>query len=61
VVTDGSLLAFVQHQRGNSHLCVIGSDGTGYRQLTTGAVIDDEPNWLPGDPPTIVFIRSEPR
>jgi serine/threonine-protein kinase len=59
---DGSLIAFVQHQRGNSHICVIASDGTdSYRQLTAGAVFDDEPNWLPTDPPTIVFIRSEPR
>jgi Tol biopolymer transport system component len=42
---DGTELVFAAGNPHTSHLYVVGIDGTGIRQLTTGAVTDESPDW----------------
>jgi Tol biopolymer transport system component len=44
---DGSQLVFVRWQGARSHLWLIGSDGTGLRQLTRGPRSQRAPAWQP--------------
>jgi Tol biopolymer transport system component len=42
---DGTKLVFAAGNPQTSHLYIVGIDGTGIRQLTTGAVTDESPDW----------------
>lgn len=44
---DGNALAFVSDRDGNHHVFVAAADGSGLRQLTTGACDDLAPAWSP--------------
>jgi Tol biopolymer transport system component len=42
---DGTNLVFAAGNPQTSHLYIVGIDGAGIRQLTTGAVTDESPDW----------------
>ena len=56
---DGSRLAFTNNTEGDPvrHVFVVGADGSGLLQLTTGAETDESPAWSP-DGQKLVFQRS---
>jgi Tol biopolymer transport system component len=44
---DGSTIVFARRARESSNLYVVGSDGKGLRQLTSGTSSDTQPDWSP--------------
>lgn len=44
---DGSSVAFVSERAGSKDIFVIGVDGRGLRQVTSGPAADDSPSWSP--------------
>ena len=44
---DGRFLAFFRTANGQQDLWVVGTDGSGLRQLTNDAAIDRRPRWSP--------------
>ncbi|UMP03460.1 DPP IV N-terminal domain-containing protein [Amycolatopsis sp. EV170708-02-1] len=44
---DGSSIAFVSERTGSKDIFVIGVDGRGLRQVTSGPAADDSPSWSP--------------
>ncbi|MFI5561625.1 VWA domain-containing protein [Amycolatopsis japonica] len=44
---DGSSVAFVSERTGSKDIFVIGVDGRGLRQVTSGPAADDSPSWSP--------------
>ncbi|MBB5857590.1 VWA domain-containing protein [Amycolatopsis umgeniensis] len=58
---DGSSVAFVSERTGSKDLFVIGVDGRGLRQVTSGPAADDSPSWSP-DGSRLVFssTREDP-
>jgi Tol biopolymer transport system component len=53
----GQHVAFASLRSGTSHIYVMRADGTGTRQVTSGAQNDDHPSWSP-DGKRIVFARE---
>jgi hypothetical protein len=56
---DHTLIAYTRRDRsGLPHLFVIGTDGTGNRQLTRGrGYADSGPLWTPGDSSDVAYTR----
>ncbi|MGY6653783.1 DPP IV N-terminal domain-containing protein [Amycolatopsis sp. TRM77291] len=44
---DGSSVAFVSERTGSKDIFVIGVDGRGLRQVTSGPAVEDSPSWSP--------------
>lgn len=55
---DGETIAFHSYRDGNYHIWSIKKDGTGLKQLTTGAFDDREPVWTP-DGAEIIFSSDK--
>jgi hypothetical protein len=56
---DGRRLLCTQRlSSGAAHVCVVGIDGEGLRELTTGDSVDSSPAWVPGRPDLVVFQSS---
>lgn len=53
---DGNLVAFVSNRKGNNDIWLIGADGSGLIQVTSGAEDDREPRWA-ADGQSLVFTR----
>ncbi len=58
---DGLSVAFASERTGSRNLFVIGVDGRGLRQVTSGPAVDDSPSWSP-DGTRLVFssTRDDP-
>ncbi|GAB3740825.1 VWA domain-containing protein [Amycolatopsis oliviviridis] len=54
---DGSSVAFVSERTGSKDIFVIGVDGRGLRQVTSGPAADDSPSWSP-DGGRLVFSST---
>jgi len=50
----GRLAMSIQH-RGGSTIAVMGSDGSGFAEVTQGESVDDSPHWYPNEENRIVF------
>ena len=54
---DATRIAFSSRRDGETHIYVMGADGTGARRITNTARADDHPSWSP-DGKRIVFARE---
>lgn len=52
------LACTVRGKDGQSHIALLGSDGTGVRQLTEGDALDSTPCWVPGSSRIIFETRA---
>jgi dipeptidyl aminopeptidase/acylaminoacyl peptidase len=53
----GGSIAFACLSGSSVHICTVGTDGGGLRQLTNGTVVDGDPSWSP-DGTMILFSRD---
>src|SRR5262249_21797686 len=56
---DGDRLLCAQHARnGAANIVVMDTNGSNYRELTSGDTVDAAPAWVPGQPDAILFQSS---